>query len=130
MSMKKMQISAIALSALVVVPVQALLAQSPQVAYASESRSGYVVFLDKGPSRLSGAAAEIIRNAAVDADRSPGLIRVVGRDDYAAVVKDRLVGDGIPARSIIVVPPRADNPLPAIADGVTDPSERRVEIPY
>jgi hypothetical protein len=106
------------------------MAQSPQVAYASESRPGHVVFFDKGPSRLSGAAAEVIRNAAVDADRSAGLIRVVGRDDYAAVVNDRLVRDGIPARSIMVVPPSADNPLPAIADGVTDPSERRVEIRY
>ena len=128
--MKMMRIGAIALSALVVVPVQGSMAQSPQVAYASESRPAYVIFFDKGSSVLSGAAAEIIRNAAGDADRSAGLIRVVGRDDYAAVVKDRLVRDGIPARSIIVVPPRADNPLPAIADGVTDPSERRVEIRY
>jgi hypothetical protein len=47
MSMTKMQISAIALSALVVVPVQASLAQSPQVAYASESRPRYVVFFNK-----------------------------------------------------------------------------------
>jgi hypothetical protein len=106
MSMKMMRIGGIALSALVVVPVQASMAQSPQVAYASESRPADVVFFDKGASLLSGAAAEIIRNAAVDADRSAGLIRVVGRDDYAAV------------------------PLPAIADGVTDPSERRVEIRY
>jgi hypothetical protein len=130
MNRMKFQIGALALSAVVVAPVQASLAQSPQVAYASESRPGYEVFVDKEPSRLSGAAAEIIRNAALDADRSPGLIRVAGRDDYAAVVKDRLVRDGIPARSIIVVPPRADNPLPAIADGVADPSERRVEIRY
>ena len=128
--MKKMQTGAIVLSALVVASIQASMAQSPQVAYASESRPGYVVFFDKGAARLSGVAAETIRSAAMDADRTGGLIRVVGRDDYAAVVKDRLVRDGVPARSIIVVPPRADNPLPAIADGVSDPTDRRVEIHY
>jgi hypothetical protein len=130
MSMKKMQIGAIVLTALVGVPIQASMAQSPQVAYASESRPGYVVFFDKGAARLSGVAAETIRSAAIYADSSAGPIRVVGRDDYAAVVKAKLVRDGVPARSVIVAPPRADNPLPAIADGVGDPSERRVEIHY
>jgi hypothetical protein len=130
MSMKKMQIGAIVLSAFVVAPVQASIAQSPQMAYASESRPGYVVFFDRGHGRLSGVAAETIRSAARDADRTAGPIRVVGRDDYAAVVKDMLVRDGVPARSIIVVPPRGDNPLPVIADGVSDPTERRIEIHY
>ena len=128
--MKKMQIGAIVLTALVGVPIQASMAQSPQVAYASESRPGYVVFFNKGAARLSGVAAETIRSAAIYADSSAGPIRVVGRDDYAAVVKAKLVRDGVPARSVIVAPPRADNPLPAIADGVGDPSERRVELHY
>ena len=127
--MRKMQIGAILLSGLLVAPFQAAFAQT-EVAYASESRPGYVVFFDMRTAHLSGVAAETIRSAAMDADRTGGLIRVVGRDDYAAVVKDRLVRDGVPARSIIVVPPRADNPLPAIADGVSDPTDRRVEIHY
>jgi hypothetical protein len=55
---------------------------------------------------------------------------VVGRDDYAVVVKDTLVRDGVPARSIIIVPTRGDNPLPAIADGVSNPADRRVQIHY
>jgi hypothetical protein len=129
--MGKMQISAILLSGgLVVAPLQASMAQSAEVAYASAPHVGYVVFFDKSTGRLPGVAEETIRSAAKDADRSAGPIRLVGRDDYAAVVKDRLVREGIPARSIIVVLPRADNPLPSVGDGVSDPSDRRVEIHY
>jgi hypothetical protein len=135
--MSKLPIGAILLGGLLLAPFQAALAQTTtEVAYAYESRpsdmvfSGYMVFFDKGTRRLSGVADETIRRAATDAKRSAGLIRVVGRDDYAVVVKDTLVRDGVPARSIIVVPTRGDNPLPAIVDGVSNPADRRVEIHY
>jgi len=41
-----------------------------------------------GPAHLSNVAGETIQMATADADRSAGLIRVVGPVDYATVVKD------------------------------------------
>jgi outer membrane protein OmpA-like peptidoglycan-associated protein len=129
--MKKLQIGAILLGGLVAAPLQASMAQTTNVAYAqtNESRPGYVVFFDKGTAQLSSVADQTIRRAAADADRSAGLVRVVGRADYANTVKNELVRDGVPARAIVVVP-RTDNPLPTIGDGVSEPANRRVEIKY
>jgi hypothetical protein len=127
--MKKLHTGAILLSGLVAAPFQASMAQTTNVAYASEPRPGYVVFFDKGTARLSSVADETIRRAAADADKSAGLIRVVGRADYADAVKNELVRDGVPARSIVIVP-RTDSPLPTIADGVSEPANRSVEIKY
>ena len=127
--MKKLHIGAILLSGLVAAPFQPSMAQTTNVAYASEPRPGYVVFFDKGTARLSSVADETIRRAAADADKSAGLIRVVGRADYADAVKNELVRDGVPARSIVIVP-RTDSPLPTIADGVSEPANRSVEIKY
>jgi hypothetical protein len=65
--------------------------------------------------------------AAADADRSAGLIRVVGPVGYATVVKDELVRDGVPVRAIVVVP-RPTNALVATGDGDGEPAS--VEIHY
>jgi hypothetical protein len=127
--MKKLHIGAILLGGLVAAPLQASMAQSTEVAFASDPRPGYVVFFDKGTNHLSRVADETIRRAASDADKSAGLVRVVGRADYAAAVKNELVRDGVPARSIVVVP-KAGNPLPTFADGVSEPANRSVEIKY
>ena len=127
--MKKLHIGAILLGGLVAAPLYTAMAQTTNVAYASDPRPGYVVFFDKGTARLSSVADETIRRAAADADNSAGLVRVVGRADYADAVKNQLVRDGVPARSIVVVP-RADSPLPTIADGVSEPANRSVEIKY
>jgi len=127
--MKKLHIGAILLGGLVVAPFQASMAQT-NVAYAhANEQPSYVVFFDKGTSHLSRVADETIRRAAVDADKSAGLVRVVGRADYAAAVKDELVRNGVPSRSIVVVP-KTGNPLPTIADGVSEPANRSVEIKY
>lgn len=127
--MKKLHIGAILLGGLVVAPFQASMAQT-NVAYAyTNEQPGYVVFFDKGTSQLSAIADETIRRAAADADKAAGLVRVVGRADYAAAVKNELVRDGVPARSIVVVP-RNGSPLPTIADGVSEPANRSVEIKY
>ena len=124
-----MHIGAILLGGLFVTPFQAALAQTTTVAYANESRPGYVVFFDRGTGQLSSVADETIRRAAADADRSAGLVRVVGRADYAEVVKNELVRDGVLARSIVVVA-ETGRPLPTFADGVSEPANRRVEIRY
>jgi hypothetical protein len=127
--MKKLHIGAILLGGLVAAPLYAATAQTTNVAYASEPRPGYVIFFDKGPARLSSLADETIRKAAADAGKSASLVRVVGRADYADAVKNELVRDGVPARSIVVVP-RTGSPIPTIADGVSEPANRSVEIRY
>jgi hypothetical protein len=127
--MKKLHIGALLLGGLFVTPFPAALAQTTNVAYGNESRPGYVVFFDKGTGQLSSVADETIRKAADDADRPAGLIRVVGRADYAEAVKNELVRDGVPASSIVVVA-ETGSPLPTFADGVSEPANRRVEIRY
>jgi hypothetical protein len=122
--MRKLQISTILLGGILVAPFQA--AQG-EVAYAYESRPGYVIFFSNGPAHLTSVASETIKMAASDADRSAGLIRVVGAVGYATAVKDELVRDGVPARVISFVP-RTANLLPTSDDGIAEPAS--VEIYY
>ena len=123
--MRKLQIGTILLGGIFLAPFQSSVAQ--EVAYANESTPGYVIFFRNGPAHLSSVAGETIQMAATDADRSAGLIRVVGPVGYATVVKDELVRDGVPERAIVVVP-RTANALPAIGDSVGEPAS--VEIHY
>src|SRR5260370_38589439 len=105
LNMKKLHIGAILLGGLIAAPLQASMAQTTNVAYAYASeRSGYVVFFDKGSSQLSAVANETIRRAAADKTKAAGLVRVRGRADYAAAVHNGVVRDGVPARSVVVVP--------------------------
>ena len=123
--MRKLQISTILLGGILLAPLQSAVAQ--EVAYANESTPGYIIFFSNGPAHLSSVAGETIQMAATDADRSAGLIRVVGPVGYATVVKDELVRDGVPERAIVVVP-RTANVLPISDDGVAEPAS--VEIHY
>lgn len=126
--MKNSSIGAILLSGLLVAPIQASMAQTTNVAYASEPRAGYVVFFDRGTDQLSSVAEGTIRNAAVAA-RSGGTLHLVGRADHAEAVKTKLVQDGVPATSI-VVESRTTASLPDAGDGLSAPANRRVEIKY
>ena len=103
---KKLHIGAILLSGLVAVPLQAVPGTDDERGLRlCERAAGRLRGLfDKGTATLSSVADQTIRKAAADADRSAGLIRVIGRADYANVVKDELVRDGVPARAIVVVP--------------------------
>jgi hypothetical protein len=123
--MRKLQISTILLGGILLAPLQSAVAQ--EVAYANESTPGYVIFFSNGPAHLSSVAGETIQMAATDADRSAGLIRVVGPVGYATVVKHELVRDGVPERAIVVVP-RTANVLPISDDGIAEPAS--VEIHY
>jgi hypothetical protein len=123
--MRKLQISTILLGGILLAPLQSAVAQ--EVAYANESAPGYVIFFSNGPAHLSSVAGETIQMAATDADRSAGLIRVVGPVGYATVVKDELVRNGVPERAIVVVP-RTANVLPISDDGIAEPAS--VEIHY
>jgi hypothetical protein len=122
--MRHLKAGTILLGSLILAP--SAFAQT-EVAYANEPRPGYVVFFDKSGGKLSSVADETIRRAASDADRSAGLVRVVGPADYAATVKAELVRGGVPARAIVVVP-RTANALPAMSDGISEPAS--VEIHY
>jgi hypothetical protein len=94
--MRLLKFGAILLGGLILPP--SAFAQT-EVAYANEFRPGYVIFFSNGPAHLSSVAGETIQMAAADADRSLGLIRVVGTVGYATVVEDELVRDGVPVRA-------------------------------
>lgn len=107
--------------------VPAAMAQT-NLAYATASRVDYVVFFDGGSGHLSAAADDTIRLAAHGA-RSAGTVRLAGRADYAAAVKNELVRQGVPAGSIVIAR-ETNRPLPNAADGIRDPANRRVEITF
>ena len=127
--MQKYGVAAALLGGLFLAPLP-LMAQSTNVAYATGgAASEYVVFLDKGTSQLSAPAIGTIHSAA-QAARPGTTIRLVGRADQAAAVKQELVREGISAASIVVIGTRSSDPLPRVADGLSDPASRRVEIKF
>jgi hypothetical protein len=67
--MGTLQISTIPLGAVLLAPFQA--AQAQDVAYANESRPGYVIFFGNGPPHLTSVASETIQMAAKDAGTGP-----------------------------------------------------------
>jgi uncharacterized SAM-binding protein YcdF (DUF218 family) len=110
----------------ILAPISGAMAQATNVAYAAPApKAGYVVFLDSG-SRLSSTADQTIRMAAEKA-KAAGAIRLAGRADNAQAVKRELIRNGVPA-SAITVEPTSAGPLPYSSDGVSDPSNRAVEI--
>ena len=102
-------------------------AQATEVAYGMTPRTDYMVFLDHD-ARLSAAAGDTVKMAA-EAARSARRVQLIGRQDYAEAVKDRLVRDGVPAAAIVVVPKPAESVQPALG-GIDDPIGRRVEITF
>jgi len=72
-------------------------------------------------------AEEAIQMAAADANRSSGLVRVVGPVEYATTMKDELVRDGVPAPSILLVP-QTESALLVVNDGIDEPAS--VEVYY
>jgi hypothetical protein len=123
--MRKLLVSTVLLGGILLAPFQSSVAQ--EVAYANESPPGYVIFFSNGPAHVSNVAGETIQMAAGDADRSAGLVRVVGPVGYATVVKEELVRNGVPARAVVVVP-RIAEALPVLHDGVPEPAS--VEIHF
>jgi hypothetical protein len=123
--MRKLLVSTVLLGGILLAPFQSSVAQ--EVAYANESTPGYVIFFSNGPAHVSSVAGETIQMAAGDADRSAGLVRVVGPVGYATVVKEELVRNGVPARAVVLVP-RTAEALPVLNDGVPEPAS--VEIHF
>ena len=124
--MTKWQVGTALVAALLFALLRPAFAQT-KVAYADETAPGCVIFFSKGPAYLTSVAEETIQTAAADANRSSGLVRVVGPVEYATAVKDELVRDGVPAPSILLVP-QTENALLAVNDGTDEPAS--VEVYY
>lgn len=125
--MKIRRIAAVLAGGLILAPISTM-AQSTNLAYATgQPRAEYMVFLDKGTGSLSEAAAATVRLAARAG--SGKAIHVTGRADHAQLVKQELIRDGIPATSIFVYGDPAP-PLVRINDGISSPSDRRVDIKF
>ena len=123
--MRNYGIAAVFVGGIFLTSIPATMAQTTNIAYAPAPRPEYVVFLDS-QNQLSGAAVKTVHIAA-GAAKSANTVRVVGRADNAEVVKKELVREGVPAQSIVVLR-REDKPLPKAADGLGEPSNRRVQI--
>lgn len=127
--MRNRGITALLLSGFVLAPLSTALAQGTHVAYVAPTtpKAEYVVFLDSG-NQLSSAAAGTLQRAA-SAARSAKTVYLVGRADHVAVVKQELMRDGV-REGAIVVRPESTPPIARVADGVSDPAIRRVEIAF
>jgi hypothetical protein len=86
-----------------------------------------MVFADKGHA-LSPTALVTVHEAAREA-RQADRVTLTGQSGNVAAVKSELVRQGVPADSI-VVRPQSGAPIARVADGLSDPSERRVEIRF
>jgi len=88
----------------------------------------FMVFTEKGSHALSPTAIATIRNAVNEA-RSAHQVTLTGSPENVATVKSELVRQGVPADAIVA---RNDVgvPLPKAGDGLSDPSDRRVEIRF
>ncbi|HYD05049.1 MAG TPA: hypothetical protein VEC60_04950, partial [Reyranella sp.] len=87
----------------------------------------FVVFADKGTT-LSPIARETVARAAGEASGAPR-VTLVGRAENVAPVKAELQRNGVPAERI-AVRPEARAPIAKVADGLSDPIDRRVEIKF
>ena len=125
--MKIRHTAAVLIGGLFLAPLSTM-AQSTSLAYATgQPRSEYMVFLDKGTAPLPATAAATIRTAARAA--AGKAIHVSGRPEHAQLVKQELIRDGIPATSIFVYTDTGPV-LMRINDGISSPSERRVDIKF
>ena len=123
--MRNYGVAAVFVGGIFLTSIPSAMAQTTNVAYAAEPRPDYVVFLDTA-NRLSGTALDTVRVAA-DAARSGKSLQLVGRAANAEAVKKELIREGVPAGSI-VVRRDTDKPLPRVADGIAEPSDRHVQI--
>lgn len=123
--MRKLSI-AVVLGGLVLAPLSAM-SQEIAAAPNTAATSDHMLFMENGSARVPASAMDTVRNAADAAKVTP--VRIEGRADYANAVKQELVRQGAPAEAISVRPIAA-KPLVKAGDGVTDPTDRRVEIRF
>ena len=122
--MRKLSIAV--LGGLVLAPLSAM-SQNIASAPNTIANSEHMLFMESGSTRVPASAMDTIRSAADAAKAAP--VRIEGRADYANAVKQELVRQGAPAEAITVRPVAA-KPLVKAGDGVTDPTDRRIEIKF
>ncbi|MBL0898993.1 MAG: hypothetical protein IBJ17_09900 [Reyranella sp.] len=103
------------------------MALAPNVVATAAPKASYLLFMENG-NRIPASAMSTVRSAA-DAAKAQKAVRVEGRADLAAAVKQELVRAGAPADRISVRPVAA-RPLVKVGDGVSDLTERKVEIRF
>jgi hypothetical protein len=118
--MRKLSIAIVLGSVLAAAPISAAMSQS--------SNPEYTVFIDRsGNKPLTAGAKDTVRKA-ITASKSR-TIQIQGRADYADVVKNELVFQGVsPDR--INVHPVVSKPLQKVGDGMSDPTDRKVVISF
>ena len=87
-----------------------------------------LVFMETGSATVPPSAMGAVRKAA-EAARQQHAVRVEGRADDANAVRQALIGQGAPADQITVRAVAA-RPLVKAGDGVSDPTDRKVEIKF
>lgn len=123
--MRKLSI-AVVIGGLAMMPFSAMsqnMASAPNAA----PKVDHMLFMESG-SKVPASAMSTVRSAA-DAAKAQKTVRVEGRADLANAVKQELVKQGAPADKISIRPVAA-RPLVKVGDGVSDPTERKVEIKY
>ncbi|TAJ39806.1 MAG: hypothetical protein EPO67_00640 [Reyranella sp.] len=123
--MRKLCISVV-IGGLAMMPLSAMsqnMASAPNAA----PKADHMLFVENG-NKVPASAMGTVRSAA-EAAKEQKTVRVEGRADAANAVKQELVKQGAPADKISVRPVAA-KPLMKVGDGLSDPTERKVEIKY
>jgi hypothetical protein len=123
--MRKLSI-AVVLGGLAMMPFTAMsqnMASAPNAA----PKADHILFMENG-NKVPASAMSTVRSAA-EAAKEQKSVRVEGRADVANAVKQELVKQGAPADKISVRAVAA-KPLTKVGDGVSDPTERKVEIKF
>ncbi|MFZ5781257.1 MAG: hypothetical protein ACOY4R_13775 [Pseudomonadota bacterium] len=120
------RIAAVVVGGIIVASAPAAMAQS--MAYAVPApRSEVLVFLEKGNQVPDSAVGTL--SMAVVAAQAGRQVEIIGRAEQAAAVKRELIREGAPASRIAISSGRPE-PLPQLADNITDPADRRVELKF
>jgi outer membrane protein OmpA-like peptidoglycan-associated protein len=97
----------------------------------AKARPGYVVFFEQNSAELSPTANGTIRLAAEASRKDRAhIIRIVGRADHAAAVKQALVLQGVLPTSIVLVGRDDNGPIVRASTGGPEPIARRVLIAF
>jgi hypothetical protein len=123
--MRKFSI-AVVIGGLAMMPLS-VMSQNMASAPNAAPKADHMLFMDNG-SKVPASAMETVRSAA-DAAKAQKAVRVEGRADLANAVKQELVKQGAPADKISVRAIAA-KPLVKVGDGVSDPTERKVELKF
>lgn len=117
---------AVAIGGLSMIPLSAMsqnMASAPNAA----PKADHMLFMENG-NKVPASAMSTVRSAA-EAAKEQKTVRIEGRADVANAVKQELVKQGAPADKISVHPVAA-KPLTRVGDGVSDPTDRKVEIRF